>query len=385
MALTDLKATTLLEDFPEAGLLMATDGTIQFANAAAVHLFEATPGLTGHSIIEYLPDNERSRLDPLAWMQRWAESPDAPELQHVHLNCRTATGRELPVRVRVGRIEDGVDRYYLVMLHDVSETLQRQHESRQRYRLAARVLAISADAIITADRSLTITYANPSAEKLFGYPGGQLIGKPLNELLPPQFRPQHEAQIRHFESESTPARLMGERSEVSGLTASGEIIPLEASITKVTLDQEVVFSAHLRDIRARKLAEQELARSLARFSTVFDQALQAMALIDMDGRVLQINQSARTLLPADTRAVGEPFTQLPFWSTDADATARQLREAVAACRAGSVFRLPATIQLPGGEVRDLDFSLSPIADQGQTFAMLAEAHTLTSGASSRGA
>ena len=50
---------------------------------------------------------------------------------------------------------------------------------------------------------------------------------------------------------------MGERSEVVGLTRDGEEIPLEASITKVTLEGDVYFSAHLRDLRARKAAEQE--------------------------------------------------------------------------------------------------------------------------------
>jgi PAS domain S-box-containing protein len=271
------------------------------------------------------------------------------------------------------------------MLHDVTETLQRQHESRQRYRLAARVLAISADAIITADRSLQITYANPSAEKLFGYRAGELIGKPLNLLLPPEHRSGHEAQIRRFEREDSPARLMGERSEVSGLTASGEVIPLEASITKVTIDREIVFSAHLRDLRARKAQETELARTLARFTTVFDQALQAMAIIDMQGRVQQINQSARALLPEKTNAVGEAFAALPFWSADSQATTALLEEAIAACRSGSVFQVPASMRLPNGEVRSLEFSLSPILDQGRPFAMLAEAHLLSGKDSTRGA
>jgi len=377
VALSDVTATGMLEDFPEASLIMATDGNILFANSAAGRLFESEQGLADSNITSFLPDDERSRLDPLAWMRRWAETPDAPELQHVHLNCRTRSGRELPVRVRIGRIREGDHSYYLVMLHDVSDTLQRQHESRQRYRLAARVLAISADAIITADHSLTITYANPSAEKLFGYRSGELIGMHLNALLPPEHRAGHEARIRRFENEDVPARLMGERSEISALSATGEVIPLEASITKVTLDQEIVFSAHLRDIRGRKAQEAELGRTLARLGTVFDQALQAMALLDMQGRVQQINQSARKLLPDNTAAVGEPFVSLPFWSADAQATERLLQEAIETCQAGSVFRVPASLTLPGGETRNLDFSLSPIVDQGITFAMLAEAHTRT--------
>lgn len=375
MALSELSAVALLGEFPEATLIMSPDGDLLFANSAALSLFELTD-VGDANITSFLPENERVRLDPLTWMRRWAERPDAPELAHVHLQCRTTSGREIPVRVRVGRIRDNDSTYYIVVLQDISEALERQYQTRQQHRLAARVLAISADAIITADHSLNITYVNPSAEKLFGYPGGTLIGKSLNVLLPPEFRDGHETKIRQFEQESTPARLMGERNEIVGLTATGDSIPLEASITKVTLDQEVVFSAHLRDLRARKAQESELAQTLAQFSTVFDQALQAMALIDPTGRVSEINQAARQLMPEGTSAIGSDFASLPFWSDDPAATQQMLEKAMDDCRNGEVVRMPATITLPGGEVRQLDFSLSPVVDGGQTFAMLAEARAL---------
>jgi PAS domain-containing protein len=137
-----------------------------------------------------------------------------------------------------------------------------------------------------------------------------------------------------------------------------------------------VFSAHLRDLRARKAQERELTRTLAEFTTVFDQALQAMALLDANGQVQQINQAARALLPKGTSAVGQDFASLPFWSADPDATKQTLTDAMTACQAGNIVRTPAAITLPNGEIRQLDFSLSPIIDAGATFAMLAEARTL---------
>jgi PAS domain S-box-containing protein len=377
MGLQDLPATTLLSEFPEASLIMAPDGKIVFANPAAVTLFELEAPPTGDNITRFLPEDERSRLDPLSWMLRWADRPDAPELAHVHLQCRTGKGRSLPIRVRVGRIRDSSGAvFYVVMMSDVSEMLERQYRARAQHRLAARVLAISADAIITTDHALNITYANAAAERLFGYPAATLIGKPLARLLPEQYRAGHEAQIRAFEAESTPARLMGERSEVAGLTASGEVVPLEAAITKVTLDSETVFSAHLRDLRTRKAAAAEQARTAAELHAVFDQALQAMAMISNDGKVMRINQAARQLLPPETNAVGADFESLPFWSADPDATAETLRAAMSRCRDGETVRLPATIVFPNGENRQLDFSLSPVIDAGRTVAMLAEARAL---------
>jgi PAS domain S-box-containing protein len=375
--LEEVSAIGLLSGFPEPMLVIRPSGTLVFANEAAQRLLESSAA-TAQNILDFLPEDERSRLDPLAWLQRWAETPDAPETDFVHLTLHTGTGREFPVRVRVGRIRSADETLWVVMLHDISTEQARQHETRSAHRLAARVLAISADAIVTVDPDLNITYANPSTERLFGYGSGELIGRPLNDLLPERFRVAHPQQIAAFAAESSPARLMGDRSEVIGLTRDGEELPLEASITKVTLDQQVMFSAHLRDLRARKQAERALARSQASFRLVFDHAIQAMALIDPDGAVLEMNAAARQLMPAGTDPRGRDFAALPFFSADPETTAVNLREALASCLAGETYRVTTGIQLPDGRSRQLDFSLTPVKSGDAVFAVVAEARDLVS-------
>ena len=376
MSLAEVSATSLLAGFPEPMLVIKADGTLVFANDAATRLLEADTPVSG-LITDYLPENERTRLNPLAWLQRWAETPDAPEMDFVHLIVRTCTGSELPARVRVGRLRsDDAETLYVVMLQDISRDQSRQQQTRSAHRLAARVLAISADAIVTVDPELRVSYANPSAEALFGYGSGELIGVELGLLLPERFRADHGAQIARFASESRPARLMGERSEVLGLTRAGEEIPLEASITKVTLEGDVYFSAHLRDLRGRKAAEQALAESQASVATIFDHAVQAMALIDPQGKVLQMNRAARQLLPAGTDPIGAPFATLPFWSDDPAATAALLQTALSTCLAGEPYRINTRISLPDGKQKDLDFSLTPVLDHGRPFAIIAEARDL---------
>jgi PAS domain S-box-containing protein len=371
----DIPATELLDSFPEPMVVMESDGTVAYGNPAAIRLLE-TEALIGQSIVTFLPEDERERLNPLAWLQRWADEPDAPEIEHVHLICRTSRGTDKPVRVRVGRLRNDPT-LYTVMLHDITHEQARQHEARQAHRLAARVLAISADAIVNVDTDFHILYANPSAEALFGYGSGELVGKPLATLLPVRTRDAHPNLMRRFAQEAQPARLMGERSEVAGLTRSGAEIPLEASITKVTLDQTLVFSAHLRDLSARKAAEAALAQSLASFATVFDNAQQAMALIAPDGAVLEMNAAAHGLLPPGAEPRGQAFAELPFWSTDAQATAAWLREAMDRCGSGEVYRAPATVVYPDGSSRQLDFSLTPVIQDGATFAIVAEARDLS--------
>ena len=376
MSLVEVGAISLLSGFPEPMLVIKPSGTLVFLNPAAMDLLEVSESAEGRNITEFLPEDERSRLDPLAWLIRWADTPDAPEVDYVHLNCRTGEGKLLPVRVRVGRINELDEVFCVVMLQDITLDQSRQQRDRSAHRLASRVLAISSDAVITTDPDLHIRTANVSAEKMFGYGSGELAGLHLNDLLPERYRGNHAGQISQFASESLPARLMGERAEVVGLTRNGTEIPLEASISKVTLDSEVIFSAQLRDLSASKLAAQELARTRASLQTVFDHAVQAMALIDLDGSVLEMNTAARQLLPEGTDPRGEYFATLPFFSVDAATTEGQLTEAIRECLSGTSYRVTTSIELPAEGTRELDFSLTPVMDGTTVFAIVAEARDL---------
>jgi PAS domain S-box-containing protein len=250
MTLDDLSGADLLSALPEPALVIDADGLILAGNPPANALLATEQVPAGTPITDFLPEQERSRLNPLVWLRRWAEQPEAPELAHVRLWCRDRSGTDKPVRVRVGRLPNDPPRY-LVMLADVSEEQARTQRTRSAHRLAARLLAISADAIVNVDEAMNIIYANPSADALFGYPPRRLLGRSLAVLLPERYRDSHRSFVARFAAEPQAARLMGERAEIVGLTRSGEEIPLEASITKVTTEHGLVFSANLRDLRPR--------------------------------------------------------------------------------------------------------------------------------------
>ncbi len=375
MTFDSLSAQDLLRTFPEPALVIDHEGGVVYANNAAERLLNPQGIAHGTRITNFLPEDERSRLRPLEWLKRWAESPDAPELRHVHLYCAAASGSTIPVRVRVGRLNLEPP-CYMVMLQDVSEEQARQHETRQAQRLASRQLAISADAILNVDEQLTITYANSAAHTLFGYRAGTLVGKPLALLLPERFRPSHDRHMHAFSAETSAARLMGERAEISGRHADGSELPLEASIAKITTDRGQIFTAHVRDLRERKAQEASLRRALSSLSTIFENALQAMALINPDGTVEQMNAAARQLLPRDFDPQRQAFVDLPFWSDDAQATKTSLTEAIDACMQGTLVRQTVGITLPGGAHKTLDFSLTPVLTDGAVVAVVAEARDL---------
>ena len=125
------------------------------------------------------------------------------------------------------------------------------------------ILEIAEDAIISIDSRQCITLFNHGAEKVFGYVEDDVIGKPLDLLIPYRFADAHRKHIEEFAQSPDVARPMGQRREVFGRRKDGHEFPAEASISKLELGGELVFTVILRDITERKRAVEELRRSEA--------------------------------------------------------------------------------------------------------------------------
>lgn len=117
------------------------------------------------------------------------------------------------------------------------------------------------DAIVTVDSNQRIVTFNPAAERMFGYSLQQLAGSPLDRLLPERFRKVHEGNVAAFGRSGVATRMKNTRMEIVGLRADGTEIPLESTITQVTIGGQTQFTAILRDISERRRAENEVRES----------------------------------------------------------------------------------------------------------------------------
>jgi len=128
--------------------------------------------------------------------------------------------------------------------------------------LALAVFEAAPEAIILLDNDGRIVAANSQADKCFGYPRSEMIGKKIEELIPHRFRKRHALHREKFSS-SSQLRLMGQDLRLFGLKKCGEEFPVDVGLSPIrTQDRELVVAV-IHDISYRTGIENELANAKA--------------------------------------------------------------------------------------------------------------------------
>ena len=161
------------------------------------------------------------------------------------------------------RRPDGTPLCYIAQMEDITERKRAERALRRSEAMFSGIVDIAADAIISVDEQQRITVFNEGAEHIFGYTKQEMIGTPIDRLIPERYRTKHGDHIASFAATEHGARTMAERTEVFGLRRNGDEFPGEASISKVTVGTETFFSIVLRDVTYRKRVEAALQRAVA--------------------------------------------------------------------------------------------------------------------------
>ena len=122
----------------------------------------------------------------------------------------------------------------------------------------SRILDIAKDAIISVDPHYKIQIFNQGAEYIFGYKTEEILGQPLDLLLPEDLRAVHQQYIEQFSQSVEISRIMDKRPEVFGRRKDGTVFPAQASVSKLQLKEGTTYTVILRDITENKQTQERL-------------------------------------------------------------------------------------------------------------------------------
>ena len=159
----------------------------------------------------------------------------------------------------------------------------------------ANVVETAMDAIVTVDEEQRIVLFNPAAEQTFGYAKADILGKPLETLIPERLRTAHQRHVERFGATGVTSRRMGAQQVLVALRSDGSEFPIEASISQHVDGERKLFTAILRDVGERIRNEARLERSEAQLRGILDSAMDAIITVDARQHVIFYNDAAESM------------------------------------------------------------------------------------------
>jgi PAS domain S-box-containing protein len=239
--------------------LIAIDhnGAVISWNSAAAAIFGySEQEMLGESLHVIIPQRFRTAHD--RGLERVNSGGDQHVIGHAAvLAGRRKDGSEFPIELTLSTWKSGNENYYGGIIRDISERVRIEDELRTSEARTRAITETASDGIITADSAGNILSWNKAATAIFGHEQKDMIGQPLTLIIPDKFKAAHDRGIERV-SGGGKHHVIGKTVELSGLHISGQLIPVELSLSTWLIGEDRFYGGIIRDITERKQNEARL-------------------------------------------------------------------------------------------------------------------------------
>ncbi|HYF63265.1 MAG TPA: PAS domain S-box protein, partial [Herpetosiphonaceae bacterium] len=246
---------SILAQLPDTVFVKDRAGRYALINEAGARMLGRTPaGIVGQTDWDiFLPEDAAPTQIIDREIMATGISRIFEESGMIDGQMRSFLTSKTPYRDRTGAVAGLIG-----IAHEITDRVRADERLRHSQQHLDGIVALSADAIISIDEQQRICLFNRAAERIFGYAAAEVLGQPLDLLIPERLRAAHAEHVRAFNATPNTVHAAAERPQVSGRRRDGSEFPLEGSISNVVVDGHVIATVCLRDVTEALRVQEQL-------------------------------------------------------------------------------------------------------------------------------
>jgi PAS domain S-box-containing protein len=246
----------VFEASPDAIVVTDDGGTVVAANSRCEAVFGLAPDdLVGRPVETLVPAAARGAHPDRR--ERFTRAHGQRPMGLLQLAAVRADGSEFPAEISLARIDVDGTAYVCATVRDVTERRRQERQFRE-------LIEAAPDPTVIVDGDGVVVMSNRQVDRVFGYEPGELVGSPVERLVPERFRHGHVAQRGGYAAAPV-VRGMGQGRELYAVRRDGTEFPVEISLSPIETDDGMLVAAAVRDVSERRRIQETADRMREEF------------------------------------------------------------------------------------------------------------------------